>query len=76
MYQSVHHMQRYVVGAAGIMTAMVVSFSIAMIRVSSTQKFAGQPFNSQTCATDTPNQRQVVSWFQTCRPISSVSKNS
>jgi hypothetical protein len=69
MRQSIHQMQRYVLGGVGLLSAFAISFPIAMARVSATPKFAGQPFNSQTCKTDNPAQRQVVSWLETCRHL-------
>jgi hypothetical protein len=52
------------------MSAFAMTVPIAMLRVSSTEKFAGQPFNSQTCETASPTQRQVVNWLETCSRMS------
>jgi hypothetical protein len=67
MKNSTAPMHAIVLGLVGVMSAFAVTIPIAIYRVSSTPKFAGQPFNSQTCETDLPAQRQVVSWLETCR---------
>jgi hypothetical protein len=67
MNQSIHQMQRYVLGGVAIMAGAAVTFPIAMARVSATPKFAGQAVNSQTCEARQPAQRQVTSWLDTCR---------
>jgi hypothetical protein len=67
---AVHKMQRYIIGGSVLMSAMALTFPIAMSRVSQTDKFAGQPFNSQTCEAINPAQRQVTSWLETCRHLS------
>jgi hypothetical protein len=69
MNQSIHQMQRYVLGAVAIMAGAAVTFPIAMARVSATPKFAGQAVNSQTCEGRSPDQRQVTSWLETCRHL-------
>ncbi len=66
MNQSIHHMQRYVLGAVGLMAAIAASFPVAMARVSSTEKLAGQAVNSYTCAGRPPAQRQVLAWAESC----------
>jgi hypothetical protein len=63
-------MHQIVLALTGIMSAFFITFPISMLRVSSTEKFAGQPFNSQTCETYNPKQRQVVSWRTTCFQMS------
>ena len=67
---SITQMQKIVLGLAGVMSAFAITVPIAMLRVSSTAKFAGQPFNSQTCETANPAQRQVVNWLETCSRMS------
>jgi hypothetical protein len=67
MNQSIHQMQRYVLGGVAIMVGAAVSFPIAMARVSATPKFAGQAVISQTCEGRNPTPHQVVSWLDTCR---------
>jgi hypothetical protein len=64
MKKSTTEMHYIVLGLAAVMGAFAITVPIAMIRVSSTEKFEGQPFNSQTCKTDIPAQRQVVSWLR------------
>ena len=66
MKNSTTQMHKIVLSLAGVMSAFAITVPISMIRVSSTEKFAGQPFNSQTCETYHPAQRQVVSWPETC----------
>jgi hypothetical protein len=70
MNNSKTQMHYIILGLTSVMGAVAVSVPIAMSRVSSTPKFAGQPFNSQTCETANPAQRQVTSWNQTCRYLS------
>jgi hypothetical protein len=69
MKNSKTQMHYIVLGLSGVMGAIAVSIPIAMSRVSQTAKFAGQPFNSQTCETANPPQRQVTSWIETCRHL-------
>jgi hypothetical protein len=65
-------MHPIVLGLVGVMSVFAITVPIAMVRVSSTEKFAGQPLNSQTCKTENPPQRQVVSWLETCRHMTIV----
>ncbi|MGB8701051.1 MAG: hypothetical protein WCD18_16685 [Thermosynechococcaceae cyanobacterium] len=59
-------MHKYVLSLVALMGGFVVTFPIAISRVSSTEQFAGQPFHSQTCETKQPKERKVVSWLATC----------
>jgi hypothetical protein len=63
-------MHKYILGLTGVMIAFGVSFPIAMIRVSATPKFAGQPLNSQTCDSKQPATRAITSWVETCSRMS------
>jgi hypothetical protein len=56
-----------VLSLTGVMALFAISIPIAMLRVSATQKFAGQPLKSQTCATRTPIDRKVLSWLECSR---------
>jgi hypothetical protein len=67
MKNSTAPMHSIVLGLVGVMSVFAITIPIAIYRVSATEKFAGQPFNSQTCKTDNPAQREVVSWLETCR---------
>lgn len=68
MQQSTARMHQGVFGLVGVMATFAVTFTIAMVRVSQTEKFAGQPFNSQTCEAKVQSgDRKVVSWSDTCR---------
>jgi hypothetical protein len=58
-------LHRYVLGGVSVFVAFGVTLPIAMMRVSQTDKFVGQPFNSLTCEGKTPDIRAVVE-FQTC----------
>jgi hypothetical protein len=60
-------MHKIVLGLTGLMSLFAISIPIAMLRVSATQKFAGQPLRSQTCATQTPIDRKVLSWIECSR---------
>jgi hypothetical protein len=67
MNNSTAPMHAIVLSLFGVMSVFAITIPIAIYRVSATEKFAGQPFNSQTCKTDNPAQREVVSWLETCR---------
>ena len=68
MQKSTVRMHQGVFALTGVMAMFVATFAIAMVRVSQTEKFAGQPFNSQTCEAKLQNgDRKVVSWPNTCR---------
>ncbi|MER3436079.1 MAG: hypothetical protein C4288_22610 [Leptolyngbya sp. ERB_1_1] len=71
MQVSTQKMQRYVLAWVGLFVAFAATYPIAMMRVSQTQKFTGQAFNSQTCETKPQSgSRAVVSWLETCRNLS------
>lgn len=59
-------MHKYVWGLVIVMGGFVLTFPLAILRVSSTETFAGQPFNSKTCEGKQPKERKVVSWLATC----------
>jgi hypothetical protein len=59
-------MHKYVLGLVLLMGGFAGTFVAAIPRVSSTEQFAGQPFNSQTCESKQPKERKVVSWLATC----------
>jgi hypothetical protein len=67
--KSTHKMHKYVLGLVAVMGGFVVTFPIAISRVSSTEQFKGQPYNSQTCETKQPKERKVVSWPVNCAPM-------
>lgn len=67
MQHSSARMHQCIFGLVGLMAVFAATIPIAMQRVSSTEKFANQPFNSQTCEAQQPEKRQVVSWLKTCR---------
>jgi hypothetical protein len=64
---STTQMHKIVLSLAGVMSIFAISIPIAMLRVSATQKFAGQPLRSQTCTTQTPVERKVVGWLECSR---------
>gem|GEM_PF-4010750 len=66
-------MHKYILGWAVIFAAFVVSFPMAMMRVSNTDKFAGQPFKSKTCEGEIPTQ-PTVTQFATCAQLQATSK--
>jgi hypothetical protein len=70
MKNSTTKMHRIVLGLAGLMSVFAITVPISMTRVSSTVKFAGQPFNSQTCETYNSKQRRVVDWMEDCSQMS------
>lgn len=69
MNQSVHQMQRYVVGGVVLLSAMAVSFPIAMARVSQTSQFPGQAVKSEDCASQPLKEAKVVTWAKDCAPL-------
>jgi hypothetical protein len=69
MRQSIHQMQRYVLGGVGLLSACAISFPIAMARVSATPKFAGQAVKSHSCAVQPLNPPQVIVWANDCRTL-------
>jgi hypothetical protein len=58
-------LHRYIVGWVGLFIACSVTLPLAMLRVSKTEKFAEQPFNSLTCEGQIPGSRSVTKFF-TC----------
>jgi hypothetical protein len=59
-------MHKYVLSLVILMGGFAGTFLAAITRVSSTEQFAGQPFNSQTCESKQLKERKVVSWLATC----------
>jgi hypothetical protein len=62
----IQRMHQYVLGWIGIFVAFVVTFPIAMSRVSQTPKFTGQAVKSLECNGKTAKIKGVVSWTDTC----------
>ena len=58
-------MHKYVWAWVTVFATFTVSFPVAMMRVSQTDKFVGQPLNSLTCEGQMPTQRAVTQ-FATC----------
>jgi hypothetical protein len=59
-------MHKYVLSLIILMGGFAGTFLAAIARVSSTEQFAGQPFNSQTCESKQIKERKVVSWLANC----------
>lgn len=66
---SIHKMQRYIFGSVVLMSAIAVSFPIAMARVSATKEFPGQAVKSQDCAAQTLKESKVIEWAKDCAPL-------
>lgn len=66
---SIHKMQRYIVSGVVLMSAIAISFPIAMSRVSATKKFPGQAVKSQDCASHALEESKVVTWAKDCAPL-------
>lgn len=66
------NLHKYIWAWVAVFAAFVVSFPIAMMRVSKTDKFAGQPFKSLTCEGQTPTQ-QTVTQFSNCAQLNAAS---
>lgn len=64
-------MQKYVLGWIAIFVAFVASFPLAMIRVSQSEKFSGQPLNSLTCTGQVPAERSVTE-FTDCTQLNAT----
>ncbi len=65
-----HSMHKYILGWVGIMIAFGVTFPIAMVRVSQSEKFPGQSVKSLKCDGKFQTvQAGVVSWPETCRKM-------
>jgi hypothetical protein len=61
------NMHRYIVGWAALMAMFGITFPIAMIRVSQSEKFVGQAVKSLDCdGKFQVSQAEVVSWMETC----------
>jgi hypothetical protein len=56
----------YILGWLALMGLFVITLPIAMVRVSSTQPFQGQPFRSETCKSQQSEERKAVPWLTTC----------
>ena len=67
--KSIHKMQRYVLGGVALLSAMGLSFPIAMARVSATKQFPGQSVKSQDCANQTLKESKVIEWVKDCAPL-------
>jgi hypothetical protein len=65
-------MQKYVLGWIAIFVAFVASFPVAIIRVSQSEKFWGQPLNSLTCEGQMPAERSVTE-FTNCTQLNATS---
>jgi hypothetical protein len=65
----VQRMRQYVLGWVGIFVAFMVTFPIAMSRVSQTPKFTGQAVKSLECNGKTSKAKGVISWADTCRQM-------
>jgi hypothetical protein len=62
---SIFKMHRYVWGWMAIFVAFTVSFPVAMMRVSQTPKFVGQPLKSLNCKGQSLS-RKTATPFATC----------
>ncbi|NJM46163.1 MAG: peptidoglycan-binding protein [Alkalinema sp. RU_4_3] len=69
MSNSIHHMQRYILGGIGLIAAMGITLPIAMARVSQTAKFPGQSVKSEDCAGQPQKEAKVVVWAKDCAPL-------
>jgi osmotically-inducible protein OsmY len=68
--KSTMKMHQGVFALTGLMAIFAATFAMAIVRVSQTEKFAGQPFHSQTCESKVQSgDRKVISWRSTCRLI-------
>jgi hypothetical protein len=56
-------MHSYVWGWASLLMAFIVTLPIAMLRVSSTERFSQQPFTSESCAGQNTMTRAVTSFW-------------
>jgi hypothetical protein len=61
-------MHKYVWIWLTVFAAFTASFPVAMMRVSQTDKFVGQPLNSLTCEGQMPTQRSITQ-FATCAQL-------
>jgi hypothetical protein len=63
--KSLPQLHLYIIGWMSLLIAFGITLFWAMNRVSQTEKFTAQPFNSLTCAGQSPGDRTIVT-FQTC----------
>jgi len=68
-------MHKYVWAGVAVFAAFAASFPVAMMRVSQTDKFFGQPLNSLTCEGRLPTQRTVTQ-FATCTQLQPTSSSA
>jgi hypothetical protein len=68
-------MHKYIWIGVAVFAAFAASFPIAMMRVSQTDKFSGQPLNSWTCEGQVPPQRTVTQ-FTTCTQLKATSNSA
>jgi hypothetical protein len=61
--KSINVMHRYVIVWGGLMAAVAITLPVAMLRVSATSKFTGQPLISYDCASNSPDQRTITSFW-------------
>jgi hypothetical protein len=73
MQSSKQIMHRSVLGWLVIFAAFAASFPIAMMRVSQTAQFAGQPVKSLTCKGQHSSQRTITQ-FQTCVQLNALTQ--
>jgi hypothetical protein len=69
MSNPIHQMQRYILGGVGLVSAMGITFPIAMARVSQTAKFPGQAVISENCAGQPQKEPKVIAWAKDCAPL-------
>jgi hypothetical protein len=75
MERSTVWMHKYIWGWVLLFSAIVGSFSIAMHRVSQTEKFAGQAVVSWTCEGKTPSEKTVTK-FVDCAKLTTTNQAS
>lgn len=68
-------MHKYVWAWVAVFSAFAASFPVAMMRVSQTEKFAGQPLNSLACKGQMPTQRTVTQ-FASCVQLKPTSNSA
>jgi hypothetical protein len=72
---TIHKMQRYILGGVGLISAMGITFPIAMAKVSQTAKFPGQAVKSEDCSGQPLKEARVVAWAKDCAPLKVGSKD-
>jgi hypothetical protein len=72
---TIHKMQRFILGGAGLISAMGITFAIAMARVSQTAQFPGHAVKSEDCFGQPPKEVKVVDWAKDCVPLKVESKD-